>query len=48
MKRFAKRNGIEDPMTLSISVLSEMYKVEKQWTKRVIAEGIFNNDLTLY
>ena len=27
MKRFAKRNGIENPMTLSTSVLEEMYKL---------------------
>ena len=39
MKRFAKRNGIDDPMTLSINVLAEMYKLEKQRTRRVLADS---------
>ena len=39
MKRFAKRNGIEDPMTLSTSVLAEMYKIVKERTRRVLADS---------
>ena len=38
MKRFAKRNGIDNPMKLSVGVLSEMYKLEKQKTKRMLAD----------
>ena len=38
MKRFAKGNGIDNPMTLSINVLAEMYKLEKQRTRRVLAD----------
>ena len=29
MKWFAKRDGTDDPMTLSTNVLAEMYKLEK-------------------
>ena len=39
MKRFAKRNVVDDPLTLSINVLSEMYKLEKQRTRRVLADS---------
>ena len=39
MKRFAKRNGIENPMALSTSVLIEMYKLEKERTRRILADS---------
>ena len=38
MKRFAKRNDIENPLALSTSVLAEMYKLEKERTRRVLAD----------
>ena len=38
MKRFARYNGIDDPLTLSINVISEIYKLEKQRTGRMLAE----------
>ena len=38
MKRFAKRNGIEDLMTLSTSVLAEMYNLEKERTRRELTD----------
>ena len=39
MKRFARRNGFEDPLSLPINVLVEMYKMEKQRTKRMLADS---------
>ena len=39
MKRFAKRNGIKNPMALSTSVLIEMYKLEKERTRRILADS---------
>ena len=37
MKQFAKRNSIEDPMIISVSVLSEIYKVEEKKTDTACA-----------
>ena len=39
MKEFAKRNGIENPVALSTSVLVEMYKLEKEGTRRILADS---------
>ena len=39
MRLFAKHNDIEDPMTLSTSVLAEIYKLEKERTRRVLDES---------
>ena len=39
MKSFAKRNGIKNSMALSISVLVEMYKLEKERTRRILADS---------
>ena len=39
MKRFAKRNGIKNPMALSTSVQIEMYKLEKETTWRILADS---------
>ena len=39
MKRFAKRRGIKNPMALSTSVLIEMYKLEKERTRRILADS---------
>ena len=39
MKRFAKRNDIKIPMALSTSVLIEMYKLEKERRRRILADS---------
>ena len=39
MKIFSKRNSIENPMALSTSVLIEMYKLEKERTRRILADS---------
>ena len=39
MKKFAKRNGIENLMALSTNVLIEMYKLEKERTRRILADS---------
>ena len=39
MKRFARRHGFEDSISIPINVLVDMYKLEMHRTKRMLADS---------